>query len=66
VELRLTLVRGKGRQVLVSGDYGGTEPTAVTAAGKTTPAAVVDAFNRLSGRLIGEVIDDARALATRL
>jgi cholesterol transport system auxiliary component len=66
VELHLTLVRGKGREVLVDGTYRGTEPTAVDADGRTTPAAIVDAFNRLSGRLIGEVLADARRLAPRL
>jgi cholesterol transport system auxiliary component len=65
-ELHLTLVRGKGREVLVDGTYVGTEPSRIGADGRTTPAAIVDAFNRLSGRLIGEVLTDARRLVPRL
>jgi cholesterol transport system auxiliary component len=65
-ELHLTLVRGKGREVLVDGTYAGTEPTRIGADGRTTPAAIVDAFNRLSGRLIGEVLADAQRLMPSL
>ena len=65
-ELSLTLVRGQGRQVLVARDYVGIEPNAVGPDGRTTPEAIVAAFNRLSGRLISEVVADAQALAPRL
>jgi cholesterol transport system auxiliary component len=65
-ELNLTLVRGQGRQVLVAATYLAEEPVAVTADGRTTPEAIIDAFNRLAGRLIAEVLADAQALAPSL
>jgi cholesterol transport system auxiliary component len=65
-ELSLTLVRGKGRQVLVSREYAGIEPNAVGTDGRTTPDAIVAAFNRLSGRLIGQIVADAQASAATL
>jgi cholesterol transport system auxiliary component len=65
-EMTLTLVRGQGRNVLVARNYAGEEPTAVGADGRTTPDAIVAAFNRLTGRLIGEVIADAQRAAPRL
>lgn len=65
-ELWLTLVRGKGREVLVARSYMDTEPVATGPDGRMTPQAIVDAFNRLSGRILGQVIADAQALAPRL
>ena len=65
-ELWLTLVRGKGREVLVAQSYVDTEPVAVAADGRQSPEAIVDAFNRLSGRIISRVIADAMALAPQL
>jgi cholesterol transport system auxiliary component len=65
-DLNLTLVRAKGRQVLVAGSYVAEEPAAVGPEGRTTPEAIVAAFNRLAGRLIGEVVADIQALAPRL
>jgi cholesterol transport system auxiliary component len=65
-ELSLTLVRGKGRQVLVAREYAGIEPNAVGPDGRTTPDAIVAAFNRLSGRLISQIVADAQAIAATL
>jgi cholesterol transport system auxiliary component len=65
-ELSLTLVRGKGRQVLVAREYAGIEPNAVGPDGRTTPDAIVAAFNRLSGRLISQIVADAQAIAVTL
>ena len=64
-EMSLTLVCGRGREVLVAGTYAGEEPNAVSAAGRTTPDAIVAAFNRLTGRLISQVVADAQGMARR-
>lgn len=66
VELSLALVDGSTRRLLVSKTYSGFEPTAVNADGRTTPEAMAAAFNRLTGRLIGELVRDAQSLASRL
>jgi cholesterol transport system auxiliary component len=65
-ELSLTLVRGKGRQVLVAKTYRAEELVATSPAGRTTPEAIVAAFNRLAGRLISEVTADTQAMGGRL
>jgi cholesterol transport system auxiliary component len=65
-ELTLVLVDGRSRALLVEKTFGGFEPTALTAEGRTTPAAMVAAFNRLSGRIIGEVIADVQAVSRTL
>lgn len=65
-ELSLTLVRGKGRSVVVARSYVGEEPNAVGPDGRTTPDAIVAAFNRLSGRLISQAVADAQAAAPGL
>ncbi|MGB5834085.1 MAG: ABC-type transport auxiliary lipoprotein family protein [Thiohalocapsa sp.] len=61
-EWSLALVDGRSRQLLVSKTYSGIEPTVVGADGRTTPEAMVAAFNRLSGRLIGELMQDAQTM----
>ena len=66
VEFSLALVDARSRRLLVSKTYSGFEPTATDAEGRTTPEAMVDAFNRLSGRLIGELLHDAQTEATEL
>jgi cholesterol transport system auxiliary component len=58
IEFALALVDGRSRRLLVSKTYSGFEPTPTDAAGRTTPEAMIDAFNRLSGRLIGELLRD--------
>ncbi len=65
-ELSLALVDGKTRRLLVSKTYTGFEPTAASADGRTTPEAMAAAFNRLTGRLISELVRDAQLLASRL
>ena len=65
-ELSLALVDGKPRRLLVSKTYSGFEPTAASAEGRTTPEAMAVAFNRLTGRLISDLVRDAQALASRL
>jgi cholesterol transport system auxiliary component len=65
-ELSLALVDGKTRRLLVSKTYSGFEPTAASADGRTTPEAMAAAFNRLTGRLISELVRDAQLLASRL
>ncbi len=65
-ELSLTLVRGKGRQVLVARSYRVAEPVASGPDGSTTPEAIVAAFNRLAGRLVSEVATDMQAAGARL
>ena len=61
-ELSLALVDARSRELLVSKTYSGFEPTVTGAGGRTTPEAMIAAFNRLTGRLIGEVIADAGRL----
>ncbi len=58
VEFSLALVDGRSRRLLVSKTYSGFEPTGADAAGRTTPEAMIAAFNRLSGRLIVELVRD--------
>ncbi|WP_295881101.1 ABC-type transport auxiliary lipoprotein family protein [uncultured Thiohalocapsa sp.] len=65
-ELSLTLVRGQGRQVLVAKTYRAEELVAVGPEDRTTPEAIVAAFNRLAGRLIEQVVADAQAMGGRL
>ena len=62
-EFTLALVDARSRELLVSSTYSGFEPTAERPSGLTTPEAMVAAFNRLTGRLIGEVLRDARTVA---
>ncbi len=63
--MSLTLVCGRRREVLMAGTYAGEELNAVGASGRTTPEAIVAAFNRLSGRLIGQAVADAQAMTRR-
>jgi cholesterol transport system auxiliary component len=63
--MTLTLVCGHRREVLVAGSYAGEEPNAVGADGRTRPQAIVAAFNRLTGRLIGQAVADAQAMVGR-
>ncbi|ESQ17190.1 MAG: hypothetical protein N838_26475 [Thiohalocapsa sp. PB-PSB1] len=62
-EFSIALVSGKSRQLLASKTYAGFEPTAVNSLGRTTPAAMVAAFNRLSGRLITALVRDLQSPA---
>lgn len=59
-ELTLTLMRGDDRRSLVSKSYSGEEPT-----GADTPEAMVQAFDRLSARLLGEAVRDLQSLRPR-
>ncbi|MGB5732971.1 MAG: ABC-type transport auxiliary lipoprotein family protein [Thiohalocapsa sp.] len=65
-ELSLALVDGRTRRLLVSRTYSGFEPTTNDPDGRTTPEAMAVAFNRLSGRLINELVRDAQSLGSRL
>jgi len=65
-QLSLTLVRGQGRQVLVARTYRAEVPVAVGPQGRTTPGAIIAAFNQLAGRLIEQVVADAQAMGGRL
>ena len=60
-EVNLTLLRGDDRRSLISRKYAGDEPT-----GGDTPQAMVQAFDRLSGRLVGEVVRDLQLLRPKL
>jgi cholesterol transport system auxiliary component len=60
-ELTLTLLRSDDRRALVAKRFAGEEPT-----GAETPEAMVEAFNRLSGRLLAEALQDIRTLSARL
>jgi cholesterol transport system auxiliary component len=62
-EFTLALVDAKSRELLVSATYSGFEPTAARPSGLTTPEEMVTAFDRLTGRLIGEVLSDVQRLA---
>ena len=57
----LTLVRNSDRKSRFSNSYAGEEPT-----GGTEPEAMARAFNRLTARLIDQVVRDIQALAPRL
>lgn len=59
--LNLSLVSADQRRSLWTRQYSGEEP--VQAA---TPDAMAEAFNRLTARLVGEVVRDLRALRPRL
>lgn len=61
VDFTLTLMRGDDRRSMLSKRYQGEEPT-----GGDTPEAMAAAFNRLAGRLLGEVLRDLQALQPRL
>jgi cholesterol transport system auxiliary component len=56
VTLHLTLVQADNRHTLASRDYSGEEPVA-----GATPDAMVEAFTRLTARLIGEAVQDLQA-----
>ncbi len=56
-ELTLTLLSGDDRRSLLSKGYAGEEPTI-----ESTPEGMVQAFDRLSGRLIAEAVRDIHAL----
>jgi cholesterol transport system auxiliary component len=60
-EFSLTLMRGVDRRSLFSRRYRGREQTRAE-----TPEAMAQAFNRLAGRLIGQAVQDLRALRPRL
>jgi cholesterol transport system auxiliary component len=64
-EMSLTLVCGRNREVLVARSYAGEEPNAVGADGRTRPEAIIAAFDRLTGRLIGEIVADAQGMTRR-
>jgi cholesterol transport system auxiliary component len=59
-EFSLTLLRGADRRSVFSGRYAGEEPS-----GGATPQAMIQAFNRLSGRLLGEAVRDLRSARLR-
>jgi len=60
-EFTLTLLRGDDRRSLVAKRYAGEEPT-----DDDTPQAMIRAFDRLSARLLGEVVQDLQSLKPRL
>jgi cholesterol transport system auxiliary component len=57
VEFNLTLLRGDDRRSLVSKGYAGEEPSI-----ENTPEGMVQAFNRLTARLVAEVVRDIQSL----
>lgn len=60
-ELGLNLVDAHNRATRFAKTYSGEEPIA-----ESTPAAMVEAFDRLSARLVRQVVRDLQALAPRL
>ncbi|MFE8034212.1 ABC-type transport auxiliary lipoprotein family protein, partial [Thiohalocapsa marina] len=62
VEFSLALIQARGRGLLASNNYVGFEPTVNGADGRTTPEAMVAAFDRVTGRLIEQAIRDVQAL----
>jgi cholesterol transport system auxiliary component len=60
-EFSLTLVRTRDRSPLATRRYAGTEPVP-----NATPVAMAEAFNRLTGRLVGEAVRDLAGLRGRL
>jgi cholesterol transport system auxiliary component len=65
-ELTLALVAARSRELLVSKTYAGFEPTGNAAGEPVTPQAMAAAFNRLTGRLVGEVVGDVQRLGPKL
>lgn len=65
-EVTLVLVDGRSRDLLVAKTFSGFEPIPVAADGRTTASAMVAAFDRLSGRIIGEAIADIQAASVRV
>jgi cholesterol transport system auxiliary component len=61
IAFSMTLVVGEDRSTRFSKAYAGREPT-----GPSTPDAMVRAFERLSARLIAEVVRDLQRLAPKL
>ena len=59
--INLTLVRATDRSTLATRRYSGEEPVE-----GTTPDAMAEAFNRLTARLMAEVVRDLRSLGPRL
>jgi len=59
--INLALVRAEDRGTLTSRQYSGEEPV-----GGDTPDAMAEAFNRLTARLMAEVVRDLKALKPRL
>lgn len=61
VEFTLTLMRGDDRRSMLAKRYQGEEATV-----QSTPEAMAQAFNRLTGRLLGEVVRDLQSLRPKL
>lgn len=61
VTINLALVRAEDRGTLASRQYSGEEPV-----NGDTPDAMAEAFNRLTARLMAEVVRDLEALRPRL
>lgn len=59
--INLALVRADDRATLASRQYSGEEPVA-----GDTPEAMAEAFNRLTGRLLGDLVRDLQDLRPRL
>lgn len=57
----LALIAGSDRKTLLSKTYSGAEPTA-----ESTPEQMIRAFNRLTGRLLTEAVDDLQRQAPGL
>jgi cholesterol transport system auxiliary component len=60
IELDLTLLREQDRRSLLSRRYAGQEPTMGSA-----PGDMIGAFNRLSGRLLGQAVRDLEPIIAR-
>jgi len=60
-DFSLTLMGSADRRSLFSRRYQGQEPTA-----GDTPEAMIEAFNRLAGRLIGDAVRDLQSQRSRL
>lgn len=59
--LNLSLVNARDRKSLWTRSYQGEEPVAAA-----TPQAMAEAFDRLTGRLVGEVVRDLKGVQPRL
>lgn len=57
----LTLIVSRNRSIEFTQSYSGQEPTAAS-----TPEEMASAFNRLTGRLLSQAVDDLQRLAPRL